>query len=194
MNKYSIFVSIIYCDYILQLYLGYIQVLSALLAVATSAPIEAIVAVTEDTLGNYQFAFDSGDYIKEETRYVDGSIVGKYIFIDPEGGKHIIEYTAGAEQGVEAKGADIPIPVADTAENNAARAQFLYAYNAIESDPRFAESPADERQDPISEDEYLAALNEQLHPSVPLVFQADTAEIAAAKIELAAAHRTAIGQ
>lgn len=163
------------------------------MAVAASAPIESLVDVTEDTLGNYKFAFDSGDYIKEETRHADGSIVGRYTFVDNEGGKHIIDYTAGAEQGVEAKGADVPLPVADTPENDAARAQFLEVYNAIDANPRFAESPADEKEDPISEAEYLAALNEQLNPSVPLVFQPETPEIEAAKVELAAAHQTAIG-
>lgn len=163
------------------------------MAVAAAVPLDSVVDVTEDTLGNYRYAFDSGDFSKVEERREDGATKGKYTFVDPEGVKHTVEYVAAAEHGVEAKGADIPVPVRDTPENVAARSQFLQTFGAIANDPRFAESPLDDREDPIGTHEYLAALNEQLHPSAPLVFQADTPEIAAAKARLAVAHITAVG-
>ncbi|GJQ86187.1 hypothetical protein Trydic_g12457 [Trypoxylus dichotomus] len=168
--------------------------ISTILAFCHAGPIESIVDVTEDTLGNYRYAFDSGDFSKAETRHQDGSVKGKFTFTDPEGIKHTVEYDAAAEQGVIAEGADLPAPVADTAENEAARKQFLEVYGAVASDPRFAESPSDEKEDPISGDEYLAAVQEQVKPSVPLVFQEDTPEIAAAKDLLIAAHATVVGQ
>ncbi|KAI4463349.1 aspartic peptidase domain superfamily [Holotrichia oblita] len=131
--------------------------------------------------------------VKTQNKTEDGSTKGKYTFVDPEGVKHTIEYYAAAEHGVDAKGADVPVPVSDTLENVVARKQFLETFGAIANDPRFAESPLDDNEDPIDTHEYLAALKEQLHPSVPLVFQADTPEIAAAKAQLVAAHVTAVG-
>ncbi|GJQ86186.1 hypothetical protein Trydic_g12456 [Trypoxylus dichotomus] len=170
-----------------------IIVFCAVLVAAYAGPIESIVDVTEDTLGNYRYAFDSGDFSKAEERTQDGTIKGKYTFTDPEGVKHTVEYDAAAEQGVVAQGADLPAPVADTAENVEAREQFLAVHGAIAADARFAESPLDDKEDPINSEEYLIALQEQLNPSVPLVFQKDTPEIEAAKVELAAAHVTAVG-
>ncbi|GJQ86953.1 hypothetical protein Trydic_g5169 [Trypoxylus dichotomus] len=63
----------------------------------------------------------------------------------------------------------------------------------IAADARFAESPLDDKEDPINSEEYLIAQPEQLNPSVPLMFQKATPEIEAAKVELATAHVTAVG-
>lgn len=169
------------------------QALSALLAVATCDPVPALVDVVEDTAGNYRYSFDSGDYIKQETRLEDGSTKGKFTFVDKDGAKHELEYSAGAEQGASFHGADVPVVGADTAENEEARQQHLAIHHAVESDPRFAESPEDEKEDPISPEEYIAAVREQLNPSAPFALKEDTPEIAAAKAELEAAHLTAVG-
>lgn len=164
-----------------------------MLATAFSAPLDSVVDVTEDTLGNYRFAFNSGDYSKVEERTQDGSTKGKFSFVDPDGVKHTIQYQAAAEQGVQATGADIPRPVPDTPENESARNQFLAVYSAIQNDPRFAESPHDDDESPISPEEYLAALHEQVEPSAPLVFQGDTPDVLAAKYALLNAHAVAVG-
>jgi len=89
--------------------------------------------------GQYSFSYNAADSSRQEQRNLDGTVTGNYGYTDPTGRQVQVEYRAGPHEGYHAFGDNIPpqnlqsqqlpVPVQDTPEVQAARAQFFEAYN-----------------------------------------------------------------
>lgn len=85
--------------------------------------------------GRYSFSYNTADSSRQEERNLDGSVSGSYSYTDQDGKLVKIDYTAGP-RGYNAYGDNIPPqpvfqlpqPVRDTPEVQAAREKFLQAY------------------------------------------------------------------
>uniref|UniRef100_T1JIX6 Uncharacterized protein n=1 Tax=Strigamia maritima TaxID=126957 RepID=T1JIX6_STRMM len=70
----------------------------------------------QDSLGQYSYGYSTSNGIeKNEARSADGTVVGGYSYISPEGQQVVIKYTAG-EEGFKATGNVIPQQVEATPE------------------------------------------------------------------------------
>lgn len=103
----------------------------AVIATLVSGRPEQIVAVTQDTLGNYKLAVDIEGLSRNEERTADGSVHGKYSYVDGNGAVQDVHYTAGKD-GFQASGSSLPVapvdhnlPVEETPEVAQARAAHL---------------------------------------------------------------------
>lgn len=113
----------------------------AFLGLASSVPVDHVVAVTEDTLGFYDFAFNAGDHERKEVRQHDGETKGHFTFVAPEGIHHKIEYSAGAEKGFIAKGAHLPVPSVNSEVIKATNEHLATWHATAEANGVFEEKP-----------------------------------------------------
>ncbi|GAB0090411.1 hypothetical protein DMENIID0001_051420 [Sergentomyia squamirostris] len=126
-------------------------VLSALVAFAAAAPSGAAILAaptlyagpfvsqyhSQDELGQYSYGYSGGPSAKTETKTIDGVTRGAYSYIDANGLLQSVEYTADPLNGFRAAATNLPVapvdtnvaplPVQDTPEVVAARAQHLAA-------------------------------------------------------------------
>ncbi|KAF5290393.1 hypothetical protein FQR65_LT11570 [Abscondita terminalis] len=103
-------------------------VLVALFASAFAASLDS-VAVTHDTLGNYNLRFEVPGISRVEQRDAFGNVNGGFSYVDPYGIVRQTQFTSGVH-GVHAVGTDIPLPVADTPEVAHAKAEHLAVLHA----------------------------------------------------------------
>ncbi|KAF5290390.1 hypothetical protein FQR65_LT11567 [Abscondita terminalis] len=117
----------------------FLIVLAALFAAALAAPLDT-VAVSHDTLGNYNLHFEVPGISRVENRDAFGNVNGAFSYVDPYGIVRQTQFTSGAH-GVHAVGTDIPLPVPDTPEVAHAKAEHLAvlhaAYLAAPPSPHF---------------------------------------------------------
>ncbi|KAI4470218.1 cuticle protein [Holotrichia oblita] len=76
---------------------------------------EAVVDVIQDTEGYYKYTFTSKNITREEERTHDGLVKGYYSFLDDNGDRQTIHYTAG-DNGFAAEGSSIPVDLPEVAE------------------------------------------------------------------------------
>ncbi|KAF5290391.1 hypothetical protein FQR65_LT11568 [Abscondita terminalis] len=106
----------------------FLIVLAAVFASSTAQQLDT-VAVTQDTLGNYNLKLDVPGISRLEHRDAFGNVNGAVSYIDPFGFVRQIQFTAGAH-GVHAVGTDVPVPVLDTPEVAHAKAEHLAVLHA----------------------------------------------------------------
>lgn len=111
-----------------------IAVVVAFLAVASARPgyfhtVPAVVVPVshqyhaQDILGQYTYGYSAPLSAKSESRAVDGSTVGGYSYVDPNGQLQSVQYSADAVHGFQVAGTNLPVakqeepkPVEDTPE------------------------------------------------------------------------------
>ncbi|KAK4886284.1 hypothetical protein RN001_002555 [Aquatica leii] len=103
-------------------------VFAALFATTLAQPIDT-VAVTHDTLGNYNLKLDVPGISRVEQRDAFGNVNGAFSYIDPYGILRQTQFSSGAH-GVHAVGTDIPVQVIDTPEVAHAKAEHLAVLHA----------------------------------------------------------------
>ncbi|KAK4886273.1 hypothetical protein RN001_002544 [Aquatica leii] len=96
------------------------------------------VAVTQDTLGNYNLKYLIDGISRVEHGDIHGNVNGGFSYIDPYGILRKTEFTSGIH-GYNAIGTDIPVPVQDTPEVAHAKAKHLAALHAAYLVPRIPE-------------------------------------------------------
>ncbi|KAF2884612.1 hypothetical protein ILUMI_21562 [Ignelater luminosus] len=113
-------------------------ILAIAIAAVNAKPLgEQIVAVTQDTLGNYDLKYAINGISRAEHRDADGLVSGGFSYIDPHGVLRKTIYTAG-KHGFHAIGTDIPLPVGDTPEvaiAKSAHIELLRAAQPVETVP-----------------------------------------------------------
>lgn len=95
---------------------------------------------SQDSLGQYAYGYSGGLSSKTETKTLDGVTRGSYSYVDANGLLQTVEYTADALNGFRAAATNLPkapidarlapLPVEETAEVAAARAEHMAAYEA----------------------------------------------------------------
>ncbi|KAK4886291.1 hypothetical protein RN001_002562 [Aquatica leii] len=127
------------------------------------------VAVTQDTLGNYNFKYAIDGISRVEHGDLHGNVNGGFSYIDPYGILRKTEFTSGVH-GYNAIGTDIPVPVQDTPEVAHAKAKHLAALYAAYLVPKIPEFQGPEEnfitQIPV-ENSFVAPIGrfEQLVPA-----------------------------
>lgn len=96
---------------------------------------------SQDSLGQYAYGYSGGLSSKTETKTLDGVTRGSYSYVDANGLLQTVEYTADALNGFRAAATNLPkapidarlapLPVEETAEVAAARAEHMAAYEAV---------------------------------------------------------------
>lgn len=96
---------------------------------------------SQDSLGQYAYGYSGGLSSKTETKSFDGVTRGSYSYVDANGLLQTVEYTADALNGFRAAATNLPqaphdvrlapLPVTETAEVAAARAEHMAAYDAV---------------------------------------------------------------
>lgn len=119
------------------------MILAAVVAAVAAKPLsEQIVAVTQDTLGNYDLKYAINGISRAEHRDADGLVSGGYSYIDPHGVLRKTIYTSGVH-GFHAIGTDIPLPVADTPEVAIAKSAHIELLRAAKlAEPAIPVAPA----------------------------------------------------
>ncbi|KAF5290395.1 hypothetical protein FQR65_LT11572 [Abscondita terminalis] len=111
-------------------------VISALISTALAGFQE--VAVSQDTLGNYNLKYALDGISRVEHGDAHGNVNGGFSYIDPHGIVRKTEFTSGVH-GYNAIGTDIPVPVHDTPDVAHAKAKHLAALHAAYLVPRIPE-------------------------------------------------------
>ncbi|KAI4470206.1 insect cuticle protein [Holotrichia oblita] len=142
---------------------------------------EAVVDVIQDTEGYYKYTFTSKNITREEERTHDGLVKGYYSFLDDNGDRQTIHYTAG-DNGFAAEGSSIPVDLPEVAEarkqHEVISEKIRSLLPALKSDYLVDEVP----EIPLTKEEFLHAVSEALHPSLN-VGVPDSPEVEAAKGE-----------
>lgn len=114
------------------LYILFQIIFVASLALVSCVPVpdtEPFVHVHQDTAGNYKATFDAGDIFKTEEG-INGEVVGSYSYIDGDGIKQTIKYTAGVG-GFVASGTNLPVREPENPEVVKARNEHIATYNEV---------------------------------------------------------------
>ncbi|XP_031339433.1 adult-specific rigid cuticular protein 15.5-like [Photinus pyralis] len=96
---------------------------------------EQLVAVSQDTLGNYDLKYSIDGISRVERGDLHGNVNGGFAYIDPHGIVRKTEFTSGVH-GYNAVGTDIPLPVHDTPEVAHAKINHLSALHAAYLAPK----------------------------------------------------------
>ncbi|XP_031340886.1 adult-specific rigid cuticular protein 15.5-like [Photinus pyralis] len=96
---------------------------------------EQLVAVQQDTLGNYGLKYAIDGISRVERGDLHGNVNGAFSYIDPYGIVRKTEFTSGVH-GYNAIGTDIPLPVQDTPEVALAKANHLSVLRAAYLAPK----------------------------------------------------------
>ncbi|KAB0794522.1 hypothetical protein PPYR_11361 [Photinus pyralis] len=96
---------------------------------------EQVVAVSQDTLGNYDLKYAIDGISRVERGDLHGNVNGGFSYIDPYGIVRKTEFTSGVH-GYNAIGTDIPVPVQDTPEVAHAKANHLSVLRAAYLAPK----------------------------------------------------------
>lgn len=157
------------------------------------------MAVTQDTLGNYNLRYLIDGISRVEQADGQGNIIGGFSYYDPQGILRKTQFTSGIH-GFNAIGTDIPLPVQDTPEVAHAKAKHLSVLNAAYLTPKIPEF-----QSPYSLGLPAGHLAPNTVPfavsavQAPSFYQiggvpAETPEVLAARAQHFAAHAAARGQ
>lgn len=96
---------------------------------------------SQNEFGGYNYGYVSADgQGKNELRGADGSVVGTYQYVDPQGKPVTVQYSAGP-QGFSASGLHLPQPVPLPEANLRATAEHLAAKAAVKPTPAPAPAP-----------------------------------------------------
>ncbi|XP_057662957.1 cuticle protein-like [Diorhabda carinulata] len=124
-----------------------IAISAFLFAFATGSPTGYVVDIpapistqyyTQDELGRYSYGYSNQLSAKAEARSLDGSVLGSYSYLDPNGKIQSVEYTAD-DNGFRVAASNIPVapevptPVQDTPEVLEATAKHLAAIEDVKS-------------------------------------------------------------
>ncbi|XP_055842599.1 cuticle protein 6-like [Episyrphus balteatus] len=119
----------------------------AFLATCSAGLLEPSFSTTDEQ-GGYHFGFNDGHQARQEKRTPEGVVQGAYRYIDANGETQTITYTADSHNGFLASGTNIPkipevveqpaipdvvapVPVEETPEVKAARAEHLEAHRRV---------------------------------------------------------------
>ncbi|KAB0799292.1 hypothetical protein PPYR_07174 [Photinus pyralis] len=116
----------------------FLVLIVTLFAVSSAQSLGANVAVSQDTLGNYNLRYDIPGISRVEHRDIYGNVAGAFSYVDPYGIVRSRQFTSGVD-GFNVFGNDIPVPVQDTPEVAQAKAEHLaklhYAYLTMPPEP-----------------------------------------------------------
>ncbi|KAK5643517.1 hypothetical protein RI129_007362 [Pyrocoelia pectoralis] len=163
---------------------------------------EQLVAVQQDTLGNYDLKYAIDGISRVERGDLNGNVNGAFAYIDPYGIVRKTEFTSGVH-GYNAFGTDIPVPVQDTPEVALAKANHLSVLRAAYLSPKLPQfqgpeegfitapirlaSPSFELKRFVAPTHFTAAI-----PALPSHFGiGETPEVLAARAQHFAAHAAA---
>jgi hypothetical protein len=131
---------------------------------------------SQDDIGQYSFGYSNGESVKQEVKTADGVVRGAYQYVDANGNLQTVNYIADPVNGFRVAGTNIPVapaaqnvalpvapkapvveplvapvPVMETPEVAAARAEHLAAHEEAKS--AVAAAAVEEKTEPTTEAE-----------------------------------------
>ena len=157
----------------------------------------------QDSIGQYAYGYSDGLSAKQESKSIDGVTRGGYSYIDSNGKLQTVSYISDAINGFRVAATNLPkalpapepipqiapLPVTDTVEVLAARAEHL---RAVDEAKLAAAAAPDQPESPTPEELPVVTLNSAKIFETELPKQVeDTPEVAQAKLEHFAAKKEA---